>query len=271
MQVGFVQLAPVLGDQDATIAKIDRLLSGVKLPEILVFPELCNSGYNFTTAEQARQTAEMVGESAFLSYLEELCRRSGSHIVAGLNEKDGEDLYNTAVLLGPQGYIGKYRKLHLFLNESDYFRPGNLGLPVFDLGFCRLGMLICFDWIFPEVWRIMALKGVDVICHPSNLILPGLAQRGIGVHAMINRYYVILANRTGTEGQLLFTGCSQIAGPRGDILAAAGDVEEGIFTAEVDIDLARDKAVTTHNDVLADRRPEEYILLTEKDNPGFKG
>jgi len=269
MQVGFVQLAPVLMDPDATIAKIERLLSGVSLPEILVFPELCNSGYNFANAEQARQASETVGESVFLQYLGGLCRHSGSHIITGFNEKGGEDLYNTAVLLGPQGYIGKYRKLHLFLNEKDYFRPGNLGLPVFDLGFCRLGMLICFDWIFPEVWRVLALKGVDMICHPSNLILPGLAQRGVGVHAMINRVYVILANRTGSERELSFTGCSMIADPRGNTPAAADDVEEGIFTAEIDIDMARDKAVTARNDVLADRRPEEYILLTEKGCSGL--
>lgn len=263
MRVGFVQLAPVRADRDATIAKIDRLLQGGQLPELLVFPELCNSGYNFTDSRQARATAETVRDSAFLKHLQRICHQSGCHIVTGFNERDGDALYNTAVLLGPDGLVGKYRKLHLFLNEKDHFQPGNLGLPVFDLGCCRLGMLICFDWIFPEAWRVLALRGADVICHPSNLILPEMAQRGVVVHAMTNRVYTILANRTGQEGNLSFTGCSLIAGPTGETLAAAGETEEGIFTATIEIEMARDKHVTARNDIFADRRPREYRSVTE--------
>jgi predicted amidohydrolase len=267
MRVGFVQLAPVLADRDATIVKIDRLLAGVDLPKILVFPELCNSGYNFTSPQQACQLAETVENSVFLAYLAEICRRAGCFIVTGLNELDGESVYNTAVLLGPDGYIGKYRKLHLFLNERDIFRPGDLGLPVFDLGFCRLGMLICFDWIFPEAWRVLALQGADIICHPSNLVLPGMAQRGVGVHAMTNRVYIILANRTGAERDLSFTGCSLVADPSGDTLVAVDDTAEGVFATGIDLEKARDKRVTARNDIFADRRPREYRLLTELDIP----
>ncbi len=263
MRVGFVQLAPILADRDATIAKIDRLLEGVDLPDLLVFPELCNSGYNFTSPRQARQLAETVEDSIFLAYLAEICRRAGCFIVTGINELAGESLYNTAVLLGPDGYIGKYRKLHLFLNEKDIFRPGDLGLPVFDLGFCRLGMLICFDWIFPEAWRVLALQGADIICHPSNLVLPGMAQRGVSVHAMTNRVYIILANRTGAERELSFTGCSMVADPSGDTLAAADDRIEGISATEIDVEKARNKRVTTRNDIFADRRPREYQSLTD--------
>jgi len=262
-EVGFVQIAPILGRRDETIGRIEQIITGRVLPKILVFPELCNSGYNFADAEQARQTSETVTDSPFLEYLSGLCRKSGGYIVTGLNERDGDCIYNTAVLLGSDGPIGKYRKLHLFLNEKDYFQPGNLGLPVFDLGFCKLGMLICFDWIFPEAWRVLALKGADLICHPSNLVLPGLAQRGVGVHAMINRMYVILANRTGSEGDLSFTGRSLVADPQGSILVAADDTQEGLFTTEIDIEAARNKAVTARNDVLADRRPSEYRMLID--------
>jgi len=263
LTVGFVQIAPVLGQRDETIARIEQLILGFELPNILVFPELCNSGYNFADAEQAWQASETVTDSPFLDFLRGLCRKSGNYIITGLNERDGDYLYNTAVLLGPDGLIGKYRKLHLFLNEQDYFQPGNLGLPVFDLGFCRLGMLICFDWIFPEAWRVLALKGADLICHPSNLVLPGMAQRGVEVHAMINRTYVILANRTGSEGDLSFTGRSLVADPRGSTLVAADDSQEGLFRTEIDIEAARNKAVTARNDVLADRRPAEYRMLID--------
>ncbi len=262
-EIGCLQLAPALGDREATIAKIERLLDGKQLPKVLVLPELCNSGYNFASPEQARELAEPVTDSPFLDFLGGICRESGSFIVTGLNELDGDRLYNTAVLLGPEGVVGKYRKMHLFLNEKDIFTPGDAGLPVFDLGFCRVGMLICFDWIFPEVWRILALKGADIICHSSNLVLPGLAQKGTSVHALINGYYIALANRNGKEGELTFTGLSQVGDPRGEILAAVDAVAETMLAAPVDIDLARDKIITTRNDRLADRRPEEYRALID--------
>ena len=116
--------------------------------------------------------------------------------------------------------IGKYRKVHLFMNEWDIFEKGNLGFPVFDFGICKIGMLICFDWIFPEVWRILALKGADIICHPSNLVLP-YAQQAVPVHGMINRTFNITANRIGIERGIKFTGESIISDPEGKIIKKA--------------------------------------------------
>jgi predicted amidohydrolase len=123
---------------------------------------------------------------------------------------------------------------------------------------------VCFDWIFPEVWRILALKGADIICHPSNLVLPGLAQRAIPIHALTNRVYVVTANRIGTEGDLTFTGVSTIANPRGDILAQASQAKEELVVQEIDIAVARDKMITPRNHLLTDRRPEQYALLSKK-------
>ncbi len=263
MRVGFVQIAPILGDRDATIAKIEGLLAEQKLPDLLVLPELCNSGYNFSGPEQARELAEDPQNSPFLDFLAGYCRRDNCYIITGLNERAGEKLYNTSILLGPEGILGKYRKLHLFLNEKDYFTPGDLGLPVFVIGDIKIGMLICFDWIFPEAWRVLALKGADIICHPSNLVLPGMAQKGIAVHAMINRYYVILANRMGSEGNLTFTGLSTIVDPTGAVLTQATAEEECCQVVEIDPERARHKNVTARNHVLADRRPDEYRLLIE--------
>ncbi len=259
-----MQFSPLLGDAQGTIQAIERLLDGCEGTDILVLPELCNSGYQFTSYKQAWDTSESIEGSPFVEFLESKCRSLNMHIVTGLNERDGELLYNSAVLIGPGGYIGTYRKLHLFLNERDFFQPGNKGLPVFDIGPCTLGMLVCFDWIFPEVWRILALKGADIICHPSNLVLPGFAQRAIPIHALINRVYVVTANRIGTEGDLTFTGVSTIADPRGNILAQASRAKEEVAVRGIDIALARDKMMTPRNHVLDDRRPEEYTLLTEK-------
>jgi len=264
LKIGFLQFSPLLGDVQGTIQSIERLLSGSDEADILVLPELCNSGYNFTSYQQAWDASEPIEGGPFIEFLIAKCRSLNTHIVTGLNERDGDLLYNSAVLLGPNGHIGAYRKLHLFLNEKDFFQPGNVGLPVFDLGTCTLGMLVCFDWIFPEVWRILALKGADIICHPSNLVLPGFAQRAIPIHALTNRVYVVTANRIGVEGDLTFTGTSTIANPRGDVLAQASQAKEELVVREIDIALARDKMITPRNHLLADRRPEQYTLLSKK-------
>lgn len=262
MKIGFIQFAPALGDVQATMHKLDRLVAQAAGADLLVLPELCNSGYNFQSAEQAWATSEAVEDSLFLRYLESICRRHRCFLVSGFNERDDGHLYNSAVLVGPQGYRGRYRKLHLFLNEKDYFQPGDEGLPVFDIGLCRVGMLICFDWLFPEAWRVLALQGADIIAHPANLVLPGLAQRAAPVHALINRFYVVTANRIGSEGGLTFTGLSTIADPRGEVLLQASSTGEEVGLVEVEIGLARDKQITPRNHVLADRRPEFYSLLT---------
>jgi predicted amidohydrolase len=264
LKIGLIQFAPVLGDVDATIRKIDGLIDQSKTTDILVLPELCNSGYNFTSFEEAWETSEKIENSIFINYLTSKCKKFNLHIVSGFNERDNNNLYNSAILIGPKGYIGKYRKLHLFMNEKDYFKPGNIGLPVFDIGLCKIGMLVCFDWIFPEVWRIVALKGAEIICHPSNLVLPGLAQKAVPIHALTNRIFTITANRIGTEGDLSFTGLSTIANPHGDIVFQASQTEQETVIKDIDIRVARDKIITKKNDLFSDRRPEEYTLLTEK-------
>ncbi|MCP4540715.1 MAG: carbon-nitrogen hydrolase [Chloroflexi bacterium] len=264
MKIGFVQFAPVLGDVESTIRKIDRLISHHAAADVWVLPELCNSGYNFSSREQAWETSEEVLDSIFVQYLESVCAQRNCHIVSGFNERDCDNLYNSAVLVGPDGYVGKYRKLHLFLNEKDYFEPGDVGLPVFDIGPCKLGLLVCFDWIFPEAWRVLALKGADVICHPSNLVLPGFAQRAVPIRALTNRVYVVTANRIGVERDLTFTGLSTIANPKGDVLVQASQGEEEVGIVDIDIGLARDKRITSRNDVFADRRPNDYSFLLKE-------
>jgi predicted amidohydrolase len=261
VKVGYMQFSSVLGDVKATMAKIEQLSMDCAGADLMVLPELCNSGYNFDSVEQARFTSERIGGGVFVEFLESLCQRHRCHIVSGLNERDGAHLYNSAVLVGPHGYMGRYRKLHLFMNEKDYFQPGDGGLPVFDIGACRVGMLVCFDWQFPEVWRILALKRADVICHPSNLVLPGLAQRAVPIHALINRVYTVTANRVGREGDLTFTGRSTIADPTGEVLLQASATEEAVGVVDVDTHLARDKQVTARNHSFNDRRPGEYRLL----------
>lgn len=266
MNAGFLQFEPQLGDPDANVARLGQLLPQAAKADLVVLPELANSGYNFLSRQMAEDTAE-TDSGRFVQFLTQQAADLDCHIVSGYNERDGGQLFNSAVLVGPQGLIGKYRKQHLFVNEPDFFAPGNVGLPVFDLGFCRVGLLICFDWMFPEAWRILALKGADVICHPSNLVIPGLCQRAVPIHALINGVYTITANRTGTEGDLTFTGLSTIASPRGEVLAQATQAEEGVVVVDIDITRARDKMITPRNDRLTDRRPDCYSEICNSDWP----
>ncbi|MDM8519094.1 nitrilase-related carbon-nitrogen hydrolase [Anaerolineales bacterium HSG6] len=260
ISIGFIQFAPKLNNLASTIQTLEQLFQDYVDPtiDLLVLPELCNSGYNFPSPEVAWVSSETVTKSLFIDYLVGQAEKYNLHIVSGFNERSGDKLYNSAVLVGPTGYIGRYRKLHLFLNEKDFFEPGNLGLPIFDIGQAKIGMLVCFDWVFPEAWRVLALKGVDIICHPSNLVLPGLCQSTVPSHALMNHVYVITANRIGTEENLTFTGLSTIAGPTGQVLYQATQTNVEVGLVDVDLSEARDKAITARNDLFADRRVDVY-------------
>ena len=266
MKAGYLQFAPAFGDIGANIERIGALLDDCGEADLLVLPELASTGYRFASREEALSLSQ-AADGEFVQFLVEQCARHDIHLVAGFNEREGDLLYNSSVLVGPDGVVGKYRKLHLFMDEKDIFEPGNLGLPVFDLGRCKVGMLVCFDWVFPEAWRILALEGADIICHPSNLVLP-YAQQAVPVHAMLNRIFAVTCNRTGTEKDLAFTGQSILASPNGRILSRAPTNDEAIGIVDVDIGAARDKGITPRNDVFADRRPDVYARLVDEVKKG---
>jgi predicted amidohydrolase len=263
LKIGLVQFAPTLGNLDKTISNLDHFLKNSSGMDLLVLPELANSGYNFNNHQQAQNTSESVSDSRFINFLEEKSGQAGNIIVSGFNEIVGKKLYNSAIVIDRGNLVGKYQKLHLFYREKEFFKPGKTGLPVFDIGGVKIGIQICFDWMFPEAWRVLTLKGVDIICHPSNLVLPGLAQRAVPVHAMINRIFTITANRIGSEGDLTFTGASTIANPKGEVLAQASATQSEVIAVEIDPLAARDKQITSMNHILKDRRPNEYRRLIE--------
>jgi len=263
IKAGFIQFIPVLGNPEININNLNLLLDEAAGADLIVIPELANSGYHFETKEQALSLAENLADSIFLKFLEEKASKLKMFIVSGINEFDNGLLYNTAILVGPEGYIGKYRKIHLFMNEFDFFEKGNRGLPVFDIGKCKIGLLICFDWVFPEVWRILAMKGADIICHPSNLVLP-FAQQAVPVHGLINKTFVITANRYGTERDITFSGQSFISDPDGKTLIKATADKNEVRIQDLDLKLSRNKMITPRNHVIDDRLPENYVELTTK-------
>lgn len=258
MEIALVQMAPELADPETTCRRLEPRLQQCQGADLVVLPELCPSGYNFRDRQQAQSVAEAVEDSPFLAFLESQCRRFHFGVATGFLERDGNQLFNAAVLVTPEGVLGLYRKLHLFGREKEIFEPGNLGVPVVEFRDARLAMLVCFDWAFPEVWRLAALHGADLIAHPSNLVLPGFAQSVVPSHAVVNRVFVATANRIGQERDLRFTGLSQICDPKGNLLARASQDREEVLRASLALEMSRDKWMTPQNHLFEDRRPEQY-------------
>lgn len=268
-KIGILQFAPQLGDIDANMNKIDNLLQKSAEANIWVLPELASSGYNFSSRDEAMRYSEEVQNSRFIDFLAEKARQYNSWFVAGINERDGSLLYNSAVLVSPDGLEGLYRKLHLFNREKLFFEPGNTGLPIFKTPFGIIGILICFDWMYPEVWRMISLKGVQLICHPSNLVLPW-CQTAIPGYALTNRVFIATTNRIGKERDLEFTGQSVLVSPEGEYLIQAEKNQEQAVIYTVDLKEAENKKMTPFNDAFADRREDFYKLSINENNSNLK-
>ena len=263
MRLAFVQFSPSFGEVSENLTQALTLADGVEA-ELYVFPELFSSGYQFKDRDELRELAEPVTGGPTVERLADWCRGRGAFACAGLPEADGDTLYNSAVLIGPDGLRGVYRKVHLFWREKDFFDAGlEDGFEVYDIGFARVGIMICFDWIFPEVARILALRGAQVILHPANLVLPNCPAAMV-TRCLENRVFAVTANRVGEESRwdapMTFIGQSQIVNPRGEVLLRLDD-EEAAVSIDVNQAEADDKFVTPQNDVMADRRVELYSEL----------
>jgi predicted amidohydrolase len=260
LKVGFFQFSPDLGRKDENLERTINAIRGAEA-DLLVLPELFNTGYLFENKEELRRSAEFIPDGPTFRAMADTAAGKGMNLVFGMAEREDENCYNSSVLVTPAGDFWVYRKLHLFDREKLWFTPGNRELEVIGLGEVRIGIMVCFDWIFPEVARILALKGADLVCHPSNLVL-GYCQKAMITRCLENGVFAITANRTGAEEKqgvkLKFTGNSQVVNPRGKILKAAGPSEEGMWTVDIDPASARDKGFTPRNDLLTDRRTEFY-------------
>jgi predicted amidohydrolase len=184
------------------------------------------------------------------------------HIVAGLAERADGQIYNSAILVGPSGVLAAYRKIHLFSEENLWFSPGDKGFPVYDIGSARIGLMVCFDWFYPESVRTLALKGADIVAHPSNLVLPHCPDAMI-TRCLENRVFAVTCNRIGSEQRggkekLTYIGTSEIVSPTGKILKRARKSQVELGVVDIDPAEARDKKINPYNDLLAGRRPVHY-------------
>jgi predicted amidohydrolase len=265
-RVAFVQGRPRFGRATENLEHGLSLAAGVEA-DLVVLPELWSSGYVFSSREEVERLAEDARTGPTARALRAAARREKRHFVAGFPEVCRGRYYNSALLVAPSGVRTVYRKLHLFEHEPRWFSPGNLPLSVHRVGPARVGLLVCFDWRFPEAARVLALLGADIIAHPSNLVFHR-AQEAMRVRALENRVFMVTANRVGVEnrpaGRVPFTGRSQVVDPDGQVLVAAGKREETARAADCDLARARDKSITPIMDVFALRRPRFYGPITAR-------
>jgi predicted amidohydrolase len=232
--------------------------------DLVVLPELANSGCDLGSRERALDLAEEIPGGPTVRAWREAAEASGVCVVGGLLEREGDVVHNSAVLLGP-GVTGRYRKTHLWNGEKSLYEPGR-ELPVFDTPLGRIGLLVCYDAWFPEAVRTLALKGAQILCVPSNAPDDWVPERHRGgdltmlnVHciagANANRVFVTAANRVG-DGYL---GRSCVVDLTGGVLALAGAIEDGLISAELDVERAsREKWLTDASHTFGDRNPAVY-------------
>jgi predicted amidohydrolase len=270
MRAGFFQIDTEFGSKEKNFEKVRSALETSDI-DLLVLPEFFATGYQFASADEVGELAEPIESGLTTEFLSDLCRERGMFIVAGLPERDGDSFYNSAVFTGPEGVVGVYRKTHLFYEENLYFTPGDTGFRVWDTKLGRIGVMICFDWFFPESMRTLALMGAEVVAHPSNLVLPH-CPGAMPVRCLENGLYSVTANRIGVEHRkegepLRFIGRSLISSPHGKVLVSAPEDREILLFADIDPAEARSKVLNAFNDLFRDRRPEKYSVLTEAEKP----
>jgi predicted amidohydrolase len=269
-RVAAVQMEPKLGRLDANLEQILNWLepAAVAGAKLVVFPECALSGYGFASREQGLDHAVSLDSEPIRKVIM-ACERHQCFCIFGLLERDGDRLFNACVLIGPNGVVGSYRKVHLpFLGVDMFVDPGDRPFAVHDAGGLKIGMHICYDGSFPETARVLALLGADLLVLPTNWPTHSecAAEHMIPTRAMENTVYAMAVNRVGEESGFRFIGGSSIVDPGGHVLARAGSDGEQVLAADIDPQRARRKHLVRvpgrHEiDRIADRRPRFYQPL----------
>ena len=274
------EVSPEIGGGGASLAEIKQAMidKHVKMirkaaadgAQIVCLQEIFNGPY-FCAEQTTRwyESTERVPDGPTVERMMALAKETGVALIVPVYEVEEEGIfYNTAAVIGRTGdYLGKYRKTHIphvapGFWEKFYFRPGNLGFPVFDLGFCKIGVYICYDRHFPEGARALGLHGAEIVFNPSATVA-GLSEYlwklEQPAHAVANGYFVGAINRVGTEAPWNigeFFGQSYFCNPRGKIIAEATRDQDEIVTADLDLDMIAEVRRTWQ--FFRDRRPEMY-------------
>lgn len=260
MRAALIQMDCRLLQPEANRERAGRFMEAVHA-DLYLLPELFTSGYTFARQEEVEQVAEAADSGPTLEWAWTFAQRRNAWVVYGFPEKDEHGVYNSASVVGPDGRVGTYRKIHLFNREKLFFSPGTEPPLVWELPFGRIGLMICFDWYFPEVSRSLALRGAQLILQPANLVLPHCPQAMI-TRAIENRVFTLTCDRVGVEqnGEVTnrFIGSSQMVSPQGELLCRLGTEQEETVLIELAPERATYKSINEFNDLFKDRRPELY-------------
>lgn len=270
--VAGIQMDFKLGDNVGNVARMIAQLDDpqVASAKLVVFPECAVSGYCFDSREEAWPHAETIPGPATDAMLA-AAKAHGKFLVFGMLERNGDKLHNSCVLLGPEGIVGVYRKIHLpFLGIDRFVDAGTEPLRVYDIGLMRVGLHICYDGSFPECVRVLTLLGADLVVLPTNWP-PGadtFAEILPNARALENHIYYMAVNRIGEERGFQFIGTSKFCLPTGRSPSVGSATEPSIVTGSVQPHIVRNKRLVRVPgkhliDRLADRRPEFYGLLAQ--------
>lgn len=267
-KVALAQMSCERGNKPANIKKIEKTVARAKKQkaDLVIFPELSLTGY--VLKDQLYELAEPIPGSS-TKIIEDIAKKAKLHLVFGmpeLSEKTQATLYNTAVLVGPEGFIGKYRKMYLpnhsVFEEKRYFR-GGYETAAFDTDLGKIGLTICYDMFFPEVSRLTRLKGAQVIVciSASPAVRRAFFETLTAARAIENTAFLIYVNLVGIENGLQFWGGSRLVGPQGKVLVKAKYDEEDFVMGEVNY--ADITPIETFVPALRDLRPELFDKLKE--------
>jgi predicted amidohydrolase len=266
VKIGFLQTRPKFGEVKENVNNALSILKSVN-DATIVLPELFNTGYLFRNIEELKELAEPVNRGYTVPALKKVAKQQKLNLIFGIAESQNRKYYNTAVIITAAGKVHSYQKVHLFDREKLFFQPGTKTFPIISVDEAKLGVMVCFDWIYPEVTRALALKGAQVICQPANLVLPW-CQDAMKVRSIENRVFTVTANRIGTEKRgshsLSFHGKSQVIDPSGKLLTSGGERSESLKIVEIEPKEALDKHVTPNNDIFEDRRVSLYRSILGK-------
>ncbi|KQC13646.1 MAG: hypothetical protein APR63_07940 [Desulfuromonas sp. SDB] len=266
VKLSLIQFAPEISNKSGNLKKIEEFCKKSQ-GDIILLPELATTGYAYPNTESLLPLADKLTQNQeIVKYFQDLASFRDSLIVVGLpevSEQEGKvSLFNSVLAVDKNGIVEVYRKLHLFGREKKIFTPGSQKPPVFSFRTYKLSLLICFDWVFQELFRLLSLQGVQVVLHSANLVLPW-CQRSMIARALTNGLFIATANRIGREreglDELTFTGGTQVVSPQGELLGALND-DESILEVEFDPAQADKKTIGTNNDRIKDRREDIYKL-----------
>ena len=266
LNLAVVQFTPQFGKKDENLNRMAALVADIEA-DIIVYPELCTSGYFFQSHDELEDLAEIATGPSF-RFLQQLADRIDAVIAAGFAERDGSAFYNSCMLVLPgEEEPIVYRKTHLFYRETIFFEPGNTGFLVVPVPSrnVTLGPMVCYDWRFPESARVLTLLGADIIVCPANLVTDAW-KVVMPARAVENNVYLAVANRAGQEvrggEKLVFKGSSAIYDLNGQAIKSAGLAEDEVLLTAVDPEKARDKSTNSINHSILDRKPHHYSPIT---------